>query len=239
MLQFASKIRILPLTIFSAFLLLSVKVGDIWQGVDGLVSGVSVAEAEAQQDPRFSDTPVEEPQQLAQAAEEAPAEQPAAAQEMSAPEETASNDKAGLDDPTLFTQAEIDLLQQLADRREELEARDQELNMREGLLQAAETRINRKLAEMQEFKQTIEGLIKSYDEQQAKKMQSLVKIYENMKPKDAARIFEELDMDTLLLVAESMKERKLAAVMSKMNPGKAKDVTEELARLRDLPQPGS
>ena len=67
----------------------------------------------------------------------------------------------------------------------------------------------------------------------------VIKIYENMKPKDAARIFDELDMDTLLLVAERMKERKLAPVMAQMKPTKAKDVTIRLSTLRSLPLPGA
>ncbi|MCW8951903.1 MAG: hypothetical protein OQK23_05305, partial [Rhodospirillales bacterium] len=143
------------------------------------------------------------------------------------------------DDPTLFTQSEIDLLQQLAVRREEIDKRSSEINMREGLLQAAESRINKKLDELKKLQATIEGLIKTHDQQQEVKMASLVKIYENMKPQDAARIFEELDMETLLMVAERMKERKLAPVMAKMNPGKAKEMTVELARMRDLPVPGA
>jgi flagellar motility protein MotE (MotC chaperone) len=55
-----------------------------------------------------------------------------------------------------------------------------------------------------------------------------------MKPKDAARIFEQLDMETLLLVAEPMKERKLAPIMAQMNPTKAMEITVELARLRQV-----
>ena len=56
-----------------------------------------------------------------------------------------------------------------------------------------------------------------------------------MKPKDAARIFEEMGMDTLLLVTERMSERKLAPIMAKMDPAKATEMTVELSRLRDLP----
>ena len=70
-------------------------------------------------------------------------------------------------------------------------------------------------------------------------MNSLVKIYEAMKPKDAARIFEQLDIDTILLVAERMKERRLAPVMAQMNPEKAKDITIKLSKLRELPLPGT
>jgi flagellar motility protein MotE (MotC chaperone) len=121
-------------------------------------------------------------------------------------------------------------------RRETIETREREINMREGLLKAAESRIDKKVQEMKLLQGTVEKLIGTYSEQQAAKVASLVKIYENMKPKDAARIFEELDMDTLLLVAERMKERSLAPIMANMDPSKARDVTVDLARRRQLPQ---
>ena len=89
------------------------------------------------------------------------------------------------------------------------------------------------------LRETIAGLIKTFDAQQDAKILSLVKIYENMKPKDAARIFEKMELDTLLEVAERMKERKLAPIMAKMNPEKARDMTVELARLRQLPPTGA
>ncbi|MDP6573092.1 MAG: hypothetical protein QGI06_06225 [Rhodospirillales bacterium] len=213
--------RYLPVTIFVAALVLTVKIGDIWEGFDGILKGsISVSEARAQQ-------------------EKPPAADATEKAEEEAQDEDDSSDSVLLNsDPTLLTQAEIDLLQQLAERREKLESRDKELGMRAGLLDAAETRINAKIEDLRRLQATIEGLIKTYDDQQSTKMQSLVKIYQNMKPKDAARIFEELDMDTLLSVAELMNERKLAPIMAKMDPSRAKDVTVQLSRLRELPKPG-
>jgi len=63
--------------------------------------------------------------------------------------------------------------------------------------------------------------------------QSLVKIYENMKPKDAARIFEQLEMAVLIPVVERMKERKTAPILAKMDPVKAQAITVELAQRRN------
>ena len=139
----------------------------------------------------------------------------------------------------MFTQSEIDLLQELSDRREQLEKLFKQINLREGLLKAAEKRISKRVSELKQLQKTINDLIKTHDDQQETKMASLVKIYEAMKPKDAARIFEQLDLNTLLIVAERMKERKLAPVMAQMNPEKAKDVTVELSKLRELPLPGT
>ncbi len=141
-------------------------------------------------------------------------------------------------DPTLLTPTEIELLQQLSERRRSLEDREQELEMRTGLLTAAESRIDKKIKELNNLRVTIASNIKTYDEQQDAKLLSLVKIYENMKPKDAARIFENLELDTLLEVAERMKERKLAPIMAKMNAEKAREMTVEIRQLRKLPPTG-
>jgi len=127
-------------------------------------------------------------------------------------------------------------LMRLAERRDELEKRAQEIDAREGLLRAAEIRLERRVSELEKLRQVIEERIKVFDEQQESKLTSLVKIYENMKPKDAARIFEDLELTTLLEVAERMKERKLAPVMAQMNPERAREITVELRALRELPQ---
>ena len=63
-------------------------------------------------------------------------------------------------------------------------------------------------------------------------IKSLVKIYEGMKPDEAAAIFNELDMPILLDVIGKMSERKVALVLANMNPKRARDVTQELADKR-------
>ncbi|MFQ6018256.1 MAG: MotE family protein, partial [Kiloniellaceae bacterium] len=85
------------------------------------------------------------------------------------------------------------------------------------------------------LRKSIQDLLIQHDEQVDTQFKSLVKIYESMKPKDAARIFNELDMAVLLPVVERMKERKTAPILAKMNPEKAKAITLRLADRRDLP----
>ncbi len=240
MTPFLSRMRFLPVTIFAAALMLTMKVGTIWEGVGGLLDGaLSVAGAQAQQ-PKSAGPSPDKPAAAQNAP--APAQQKDGADGASTDAPTAPGAataaRLAKDDPTLLTQAEIDLLQQLAERREVLDSREQELDLQGGLLKAAETRIDKKVKELKTLQAVIAKLIKSYDDQENAKLQSLVKIYENMKPRDAARIFEELNMDTLLMVAERMKERKLAPIMAKMDPIKATEITVELARLRQLPAVG-
>lgn len=240
MTSFASRMRFLPATIFAAALMLTVKVGTIWEGVGGLLDGtLSVAGARAQQ-PESSGPSADKPAAAQSGPTQAQQKDGGEAASTDKPTESGAATAARLarDDPTLLTQAEIDLLQQLAERRESLDSREQELDIQNGLLKAAETRIDKKVKELKTLQAAITKLIKTYDDEQNAKVQSLVKIYENMKPKDAARIFQELDMDTLLMVAERMKERKLAPIMAKMDPTKATEITVELSRLRQMPAVG-
>lgn len=138
------------------------------------------------------------------------------------------------DDPMLMSQSEIDLLQKLAQRRNELESWSTDLSTREQLLKAAELRIETKLGELKTIQQKINASLKQHDDEQEAKLKSLVKIYETMKAKEASRIFEQLDMPILLDVVERMKEAKVAPVIAAMDPEKAKKLTTEMAKRRRI-----
>lgn len=139
---------------------------------------------------------------------------------------------------TAFSSSEIELLQSLAKRRDALDGREKDIAMREALLKAAEQEIDSKLKELAKLKTEMEELIGKQGKEEEARVQSLVKIYENMKPADAARIFDQLDMRILLDVVGRMKERKVSPVLANMSPEKAKDITTQLAEERKLPAAG-
>ena len=140
------------------------------------------------------------------------------------------------DEQRSFSDAEIDVLQSLSKRRDEIEARDQRLNEREALLKAAEQAVDKKIAELAKMKGEIEALLGQQEDMEDSRITSLVKIYEAMKPKEAAIIFNTLDMDVLLSVVSRMNERKLSPVLASMDPDKARLVTIKLAEQRKLPE---
>jgi flagellar motility protein MotE (MotC chaperone) len=140
-------------------------------------------------------------------------------------------------DPFDYTDEEVDVLQQLAKRREELDLRARQLDEREALIQAAEQRMDQKMAELKALQATVEDLLKARSEQEEAELKSLVKMYENMKPKAAAKVFEEMDMDVLLDVVDRMNERKVAPILALVTPTRAKEITFELAQRRELPMP--
>ena len=253
---FINNFRVLPVTIFAAALLVTLKISVLFDGslMDDAPLQLSSADAqeakkETASEGKNGDVGTPQPGLTDKSKGEGEGEEGEKASEGGVGKDGAEEndgfvtsdegeDGEGVD-PTFFSQSEIEVLQQLSERREKLEQMQEEIDTREGLMSAAEKRIDSKIADLRQLEKTIKGLIKTHDEQQEAKIGSLVKIYEAMKPKDAARIFEQLQFDTILLVAERMKERKLAPVLAKMNANKAQEITVQLSKLRDLPPVGS
>jgi flagellar motility protein MotE (MotC chaperone) len=169
----------------------------------------------------------------------APATTPASGEappaEGAAPATQSAPDSAAAIDPFNYTDEEVDVLQQLSKRRAELDAKARQLDEREALVAAAEQKMDQKMAELKAMQSMLQDLLKKRSDAEEAQFQSLVKIYENMKPKAAAGVFEELDMDILLEVIARMKERKVAPILALMTPTKAKEVTFELAQKQALP----
>lgn len=200
------RFRVLPLFILVGALMFGARLGALWQ------TGTSDHLPEP---PVFAAA-------FAQAVAAAPAQEPV-------------QPLAGLSGQSAYSQSEIEVLQNLAARREAIEKRERELDQRLAVLSAAETQIDAKIQKLREIQTTIEGLIEKHDDQENGKVDNLVKIYTAMKPKDAARIFEQMDMPILIQVIKGMKERVSAAILADMSPDRANAVTTELAMQNRLP----
>lgn len=133
-----------------------------------------------------------------------------------------------------FSPADVEMLKKLSERRKELDNLRDNFNDKQNLLKLSEAKLDNKMLEMKKIRDEILDLVNQYKKQEDQKIDSLVKIYSNMKPKDASRIFEELDMETLLQVLNRMKEAKTAPILAQMNPTKAKDITIEMAGQKKL-----
>jgi flagellar motility protein MotE (MotC chaperone) len=121
------------------------------------------------------------------------------------------------------------VLERLQERRQELEARARELEIREGLLKAAEKRIEGRLGELKEQEGLVNGAVEKKDEAEAARFKNLVSMYENMKAKEAARIFDRLDIRILLDVSTQINPRKMSDILAQMSPEAAERLTVELA----------
>lgn len=142
---------------------------------------------------------------------------------------------AGEEDFT-YSGVQEGLYRDLTKRREDIEKREKALTTREALLEAAEREMDQKVRELTSLRTQIEGLVVKQTEEEKLRAQSLVKIYEGMKAKDAARIFNTLDTDVLLQVLMAMSERKSSPILAEMDPERARTITVLMAQQQALPQ---
>ena len=132
--------------------------------------------------------------------------------------------------------SEMALIKQLSDRRSQLDQRARTLDGRETLIKVAEQRVGQKIKEMETLRAQLQTMVNTASAAQQVQIDNLVKIYETMKPKEAAKIFESLEMPVLLGVVQKMKPARTAAVMAEMSPEKAKEITVALTKQDQLPQ---
>jgi flagellar motility protein MotE (MotC chaperone) len=124
--------------------------------------------------------------------------------------------------------AERAILESLQKRRAELDARTRELDIREDLLRAAEKRLEGRLAELKDIEARVNEALQQKDDAEAARFKNLVTMYENMKAKDAAKIFDGLDLKVLLQVAKEINPRRMSDILAQMSPETAQRLTLEL-----------
>lgn len=145
-------------------------------------------------------------------------------------------DYAGGADDDVASANEVNVVNALGQRRKELDARGAAITTQAAMIQAAEKRVDAKIAQLQQLQAKITALLQQRDDAQKAQVAALVKTYAAMKAKDAARIFNNLPDEVLLPVAQEMKSDVLAPLMASMNPEAAQRLTVKLANRLTLPQ---
>jgi flagellar motility protein MotE (MotC chaperone) len=221
-----SRLRILPLMIVVAVLAFAVRLGDVVIGVRTL-EGSAQAETKAEEaKPEEVKKPEDKP---AAASAEAPAKTAAA------PKAKAPVWKDPKDEDPDFNATQMEVFEDLSERRRQMDQREKEMQTREAMLRAAQKELDQKYQELTQLRQEIEKLLGQQSDEEKARITSLVKIYEGMKPKEAARIFDTLDLDVLSAVMTKMSERKISSILAQMSPERARTITILMAQQKKLP----
>jgi flagellar motility protein MotE (MotC chaperone) len=122
------------------------------------------------------------------------------------------------------------ILERLQSRRQELEARARELDIRESLLKATEKRIESKVEELKAVESRVTTATTQKSEADSAHFKGIVTMYEGMKPKDAAKVFDRLDMSVLFEIASQIAPRKMSDILGLMSAEAAERLTVEMAR---------
>lgn len=207
-------IRVLPVVIFLLSLTLTIKVGNVFESIKthSLPSMLHIGELQA------AETTTPEAEALSSVLQTSDYKNVSAQ----------SKEENGEISSSSFTQSEIRILQELAERREALDLRNQEINKRAMQLKVSEQEIEEQLKQMQAYEEKLKLLIQEYNTKEKEKILSLVKVYANMKPKEAARIFDTLDLDVTVALLKEMKPSISSSILAQMSPVKAKAVTDKI-----------
>jgi flagellar motility protein MotE (MotC chaperone) len=172
--------------------------------------------------------PPSAPQQGAQPPA-APPQTPPAAQNGMPPTPSTAGTPVRLEERPALTAGERAVLERLQERRQELEARARELDMREALLKTAEKKLEARLGELKQMETQFGSAAQKKEEAESARLKGVVTMYENMKAKEAARIFERLEPRVLIEVAALISPRRMSEILAQMSPESAQRLTVELA----------
>ena len=202
------KLRLIPVFIFVAFLSLSLKVNSVYDRytkIDAKKITIATTSAVAK-DKQTKDT-----------------------EELTKVLHDSSNQQNSNNLPNAsFSNSEIMILQELAERREVLDARAKEIDKRALQLKVAEDEIDKKISQLKKYEERLTELTNQYNKKQKANIDSLVKLYTAMKPKDAARIFNTLDLDITVAILKGMKPSTTSTIISQMNSERAQEITAVL-----------
>lgn len=216
-----AKLRLLPVVIMTALMLLGLKSINLLTGDYTNLTGPGSALAQ--------DADAEE---MAEADEmidgEEMASQDMAAEDMADAEANAGEEMRDTLDLPVESSRDL-LLERLGERRVMIEEREQDLRVREQLLEAAERRLEERLAELAALEERVTSAVQSEEERASEEIGRLVQLYSAMRAKDAAAIFDGLDLGILVEVATAMNPRKMADILGNMEPDAARRLTIAMA----------
>lgn len=122
------------------------------------------------------------------------------------------------------------IIERLGARREELQQRTREMEDRQKLIDEQERKLDDRLGKIQAAEDARKAVTAKSEGEASAGLKNLVIMYETMKPKDAARVFERLPQEVLVSVVTQMNSRKMAEVLAAMSPESAEKLTVALAK---------
>lgn len=128
-----------------------------------------------------------------------------------------------------------ELLAAIAVEREDLAARKAALDEREAEIALARAAVLKQVQELSSLREDVTQLLEQAKGAEAADVGRLVRIYEAMKPAQAAIQLQEADLELAVLVLAAMAERNAGPIMAAMSPDRANAVSRVLLERSRLP----
>lgn len=124
---------------------------------------------------------------------------------------------------------EIDHFRKLNERKKQLDAREEELVRMEQELAAQKEELQKRLDSLEQTRNSITQILQDRVKVDEAKVETLVQMYSNMKPQQAAAVFEKMDEDLAVEVLGRMKKKNAAEIMNIIKSEKAQILSEKFA----------
>jgi flagellar motility protein MotE (MotC chaperone) len=129
----------------------------------------------------------------------------------------------------ILSTGDIPLLQSLQEREVLLKAREEQLAKREEELNTLQQQLEEQFTSLTLLRKELGALIEEKEAFKEKGFEHLVKIYEGMKPAEAASLVERLSHGTAVRLLYRMKEKKVSHILGFVKPAIAAKLSEHLA----------
>ncbi|MDZ4677634.1 MAG: hypothetical protein SGI74_09015 [Oligoflexia bacterium] len=132
-----------------------------------------------------------------------------------------------------WTAEEVSLFTKLEARKKELDAKETDLASLETELHKQKEDLEKRLAALEEVRQKISAKLEDKVKVDQQRVDTLVSVYANMKPVQAAKVIESLNEDLAVEVLAKMKNKSAAEILNLMDSEKAKKISERFAGYRE------
>lgn len=156
---------------------------------------------------------------------------------MAAQSETKSEDNASEMQEVKLESCQLpeEVLAEIANERKLLKQQQDAIVEREAKLQIGLDRLALEAGQLENLKSALEELTERVEAAQNEDVARLVNLYRNMKPKSAAEILNELDIEASVIVLGTMAERDAAPILANLDPNRARAISKIILERSKLP----
>ena len=127
------------------------------------------------------------------------------------------------------------MLQALQEERDLLEAQKEQMSERRSEIELASEKLDIDQARLADLKSALDEMLNQVRQAQSDDLDRRVALYSAMKPKEAASIMNDLDIEVSVMVLGTMPERDAAPILARLNPVRARAISRIILERSKLP----
>jgi len=134
-------------------------------------------------------------------------------------------------------EADEDFFNNLQKIRSQIEEKDQKVERKRAEIEELKKELDKRESNIKKYQVSIDKNIKSFSTEKSKKFKMRVlklnKVFESMKPKNVAKIIENLPDDLVIAVFLKLKEDHIGKIMKYLDPKKSAALSEKLTEWKN------